>query len=140
MDPKPIIPGIGVHSGLVMTVLGPIPVEDLGVTLTHEHIMSDVGCNGPEPQVASRNHLFHQPLSIELLGEVRALPQSNRDNQRLTDVDLMVSEVARYAQWGGRSIVAVSRDGVGRAGVGVQQIIRPPGGHNIPRAGVFIEL
>ena len=54
LEPSPAIPGIGVNSGQVMTVLGPISVEELGVTLTHEHILSDVGCNGPEPPEASR--------------------------------------------------------------------------------------
>ena len=71
---EPAIAGIDVHSGQVMTVLGPIPVEDLGVTLTHEHILSDVGCNGPEPQEASRKHLFNRPLTMDVPGEVRALP------------------------------------------------------------------
>jgi phosphotriesterase-related protein len=102
--------------------------------------MSDVGCNGPEPQVASRNHLFHRALSIELLGEVRALPQSNRDNQRLTDVDLMTAEVAKYAQWGGRSIVEVSLDGIGRDVVGLQQISRRTGINIVASAGYYIEL
>ena len=32
---------IGVRSGQVMTVLGPIPVEAMGVTLMHEHILLD---------------------------------------------------------------------------------------------------
>ena len=27
-----------------MTVLGPIPVDDLGVTLMHEHILNDCRC------------------------------------------------------------------------------------------------
>ena len=33
-----------VGSGQVMTVLGPIPVERLGVTLMHEHILNDCRC------------------------------------------------------------------------------------------------
>jgi phosphotriesterase-related protein len=61
MIPEPTYPGIGVHSGHVMTVLGPIPVEDLGVTLTHEHILSDVGCVASEPDEASRKDLFNRP-------------------------------------------------------------------------------
>ena len=32
---------IGVQSGEVMTVLGPIPVEAMGITLMHEHIVLD---------------------------------------------------------------------------------------------------
>jgi phosphotriesterase-related protein len=30
-----------VGSGQVMTVRGPIPVEELGITLMHEHILND---------------------------------------------------------------------------------------------------
>jgi phosphotriesterase-related protein len=123
-----------------MTVLGPVPVEDLGVTLTHEHILSDVGCNGPEPQEASRKHLFHHPLTIDILGEVRALPQSNRDNQRLTDITMLSSEVARFAHEGGRSIVEVTPEGIGRDVLGLQQISRRTGVNIIASAGYYIEL
>ncbi|TIU79789.1 MAG: phosphotriesterase-related protein, partial [Mesorhizobium sp.] len=30
---------IGVETGQVMTVLGPVPVEEMGITLMHEHIL-----------------------------------------------------------------------------------------------------
>ncbi len=140
MSPEPRYPGIGVHSGQVMTVLGPIPVEELGITLTHEHIMSDVGCNGPEPEEASRKQLFRRPLTMDILGEVRALPQSNRDNQLMTDVDLLSSEVAKFAYEGGRSIVEVTPDGIGRDVVGLQQVSRRSGVHIIASAGYYIEL
>jgi phosphotriesterase-related protein len=139
MTPQPIIAGIGVHTGQVMTVLGPIPVEELGVTLTHEHILSDVGCNGPEPEEASRKHLFHRPLTIDILGQVRELPQSNRDNQRLTDIGLMAAEVARFAHWGGRSIVEVTPDGIGRDVSGLQEVSRRSGVNIIASTGYYIE-
>ena len=73
-DKASAYPDVGVNSGQVMTVLGPVPVEELGITLTHEHILSDVGCNGPEPPEASRKGLFHKPLTMDILGEVRLLP------------------------------------------------------------------
>ena len=53
-------PTIGVHSGLVRTVLGPIPVEAIGVTLCHEHILLDTAswwkrpCCGSEIAIAER--------------------------------------------------------------------------------------
>ena len=139
-DPSPAIPGIGVHSGQVMTVLGPIPVEELGVTLTHEHILSDVGCNGPEPPEASRKALFHKPLTMDILGEVRLLPQCNRDNQRLTDLDLAVSEVDKYSHWGGRTIVEMTLDGVGRDPLGLQMVSRRTGVYIVMGAGYYIGL
>ncbi len=33
-----------VGSGQVMTVQGPVAVEDLGLTLMHEHILNDCSC------------------------------------------------------------------------------------------------
>ncbi len=139
-EASPAISGIGVHSGQVMTVLGPIPVEELGVTLTHEHILSDVGCNGPEPPEASRKALFHKPLTMDILGEVRLLPQCNRDNQRLTDLDLVVSEVDKYRHWGGRTIVEMTLDGAGRDPVGLQMVSRRTGVQIVMGAGYYIEL
>ena len=139
-ETAPAIPGIGVHSGQVMTVLGPIPVEELGMTLTHEHIMSDCGCNGPEPPEASRNYLFHKPLTMDILGEVRLLPQCNRDNQRLTDIDLAVTEVEKFRYWGGRTIVEVSPDGVGRDPLGLKMVSLRSGVQIVMGAGYYIEL
>lgn len=139
MVQEPAFPGIGVHSGHVMTVAGPIMVESLGLTLTHEHILSDFGSNGPEPQEASRKHLFHRPLSIEILGAVRSLPMSNRDNQRLTDIDLAASEVGRFAHLGGRSMVELTLDGAGRDPMGLQHVSRRAGVNIIMGAGHYIE-
>ena len=101
---SPAIKGIGFNSGQVMTVLGPVPVDDLSITLTHEHILSDVGCNGPEPLEASQKDIFHKPLTMDILGEVRLYPQCNRDNQCLTDIDLAVLEVEKYRHLGGAQL------------------------------------
>jgi len=46
----------------------------LGLTLTHEHILSDVGCNGPEPEAASRKHLFRRPLTMDILARCAPCP------------------------------------------------------------------
>ena len=48
-------PRIGVHSGTVMTVLGPIPVEAMGVTLMHEHILLDASSWWKRPCCGSRD-------------------------------------------------------------------------------------
>jgi phosphotriesterase-related protein len=133
-------PGVGVDSGNVMTVLGPIPVEDLGITLVHEHTLIDSGVNGPEPKEASRAHLFNRPLTMDILGEVRALPQSNRDNQRLNDVALISTELRDYSLWGGRTIIDQTLEGIGRDPRGVLQICRGSGVNIVLGAGFYIEL
>ena len=120
-------PGIGVASGQVMTVLGPVPVEQLGITHVHEHILIDAGVNGPEPAEASRKHLFHRPLTIDILGDVRALPMSNRDNQRLGDTSLAVEELRKYAFLGGGTNIDQTVEGLGRDPLGVQHVSRGSG-------------
>ena len=132
--------GKGVDSGLVMTVLGPIPVEELGITHVHEHTMVDTGVNGPEPQEASRKHLFHHPLDIGILGQVRALPQSNRDNQRLDDVDLLAAEVRQFAALGGGTLIDQTVEGIARDPLGVQHVSRESGVNIVLGAGFYVEL
>jgi len=139
MSTDPRYPGVGVHSGQVMTVLGPIPVEDLGVTLTHEHILNDVGCQGREPEEASGKDLYYRPLTIEILGAVRAFPNGNRDNQRLTDVDLMAREVAQFAYDGGRSMLDCTPIELGRDPLGLQQISRRTGINIIMSTAYYTE-
>ncbi len=45
---------VGVSSGYVMTVLGPLPINEMGVTLMHEHILLDAsGKWGCRPAAAA---------------------------------------------------------------------------------------
>lgn len=53
-DPLPL----GINSGYVMTVLGPLPVSEMGVTLMHEHILT--GC---VRQVGAALLLWRSPFS-----------------------------------------------------------------------------
>ena len=140
MAEQPSYPDVGVHSGKVMTVLGPIPVEDLGITHVHEHTLVDSGVNGPEPAETSRAHFFHRPLTMDILGAVRSLPQSNRDNQRMNDIPLLSTELREYTAWGGRTIVDQTLEGLGRDAVGVQQISRRSGVNIVLGAGYYIGL
>ena len=137
---SPAIEGIGVKSGQVMTVQGPVPVEELGITLTHEHILSDVGVNAGEPPEASRKGIYHHPLTIDILGEVRLLPQCNRDNQLLTDIGLAVSEVEKYRHWGGKTIVEVTPDAIGRDPLGLKLVSQRTDVQIIMGTGYYIEL
>ena len=50
-------PRTGVQSGLVRTVLGPIAVEGMGVTLMHEHIVLDTSSWWKRPCCATENRL-----------------------------------------------------------------------------------
>ncbi|MCF5355071.1 phosphotriesterase-related protein, partial [Pseudomonas syringae] len=77
---------LGVDSGHAMTVLGPVPVERLGVTLMHEHILLDASGKWVAPSCCGERQLAERAVSIELLGELHMNPLVSRDNCQLFDV------------------------------------------------------
>ena len=60
-------------SGLAMTVLGPMSIADLGMTLMHEHILNDCACWW-NPPGEGRRHLADAPLTPSILWELRQDP------------------------------------------------------------------
>jgi len=130
---------IGVRSGMVMTVTGPIPVENLGLTLMHEHIFIDGSrgwicpCHQPEKSMAE------QDVSIEIIGELRMNPYMNRDNTILDNSDLALSELRKFQILGGCSIVEVTNLGIGRNAPQLACIARMSGLKIIMGTGFYLE-
>ena len=91
-----------VDSGKVMTVQGPAPVEELGITLMHEHLLNDCRCWWNPPATAERQHLAEGPVRIEILGELRMDPFVNLDNCALDDEQAAIDELMPFRS-GGRS-------------------------------------
>ena len=56
------------------TVLGQIPPEKLGKTLTHEHIRMDYNCCFRTPSMKSHKEKVHLPMEIQNLGYIRQYP------------------------------------------------------------------
>lgn len=139
MTAEPAFPGIGVHSDQVMTVLGPIPVTELGVTLMHEHIFLDASVWWREPAAGSRRHLAHQPVNMAILGELRMDPFLNLDNTRLYDFDVAVAELEQYRDLGGRTVVDVTNLGIGRDPLALQRVSRRTGLQIICGAGYYLD-
>ncbi len=79
---------IGVASGTAMTVLGPVSVDDLGITLMHEHILLDGARTRKCPCHPDDRLIAEQKVNIEIVGELRMNPYMNRDNVSLDDSDL----------------------------------------------------
>ena len=104
---------------VVETVLGPVPADDLGLTLVHEHVCIDLwpwfDAPGPDATASERAvadvRVVGDPVVME---HVRANPFAVRDNLLLTDVDLAVAELARFAAAGGRTVVDLTLDEIGR--------------------------
>src|SRR3989442_2948502 len=94
-----------------MTVLGPIPAAELGITLMHEHLIVDVTSWWHPVADAA---LVDAPVSAAIYGERRRVPFGNRDNCRLDDPQAAAEEVQIFRDLGGRTVADVTSRGIGR--------------------------
>lgn len=123
----------------VMTVLGPIAPDELGVTLMHEHLLLDATPWFQEPPEASRRIAAYQPVSIENLGQLRNDPFMNRDNCELFDEAAAMEEVQHFRRAGGQSIVDPTCRGIGRDPRALQRISRATALHVVMGAGYYLQ-
>ena len=127
-----------IESGYVTTVAGPIPVDELGVTMMHEHIVVDATSWWHCPDCAERMFLSDEPVRMGILGELRMDPFVNRDNCSLVDVDLAVSELQQFVDLGGRTIVDPTNRGMGRSPRTLRQISERTGLNIVMGAGYYL--
>ncbi|PND21615.1 phosphotriesterase-related protein [Ensifer sp. MMN_5] len=130
---------IGVFSGTAMTVTGPVPVENLGVTLMHEHIFLDGTRSWICPCHPDEKAIAEQKVDIGIIGELRMNPYMNRDNVSLDDGDLALSELKRFQTLGGCTVVETTNFGIGRDAAGLARIARMSGLRIIMGTGFYLE-
>ena len=125
-----------VGSGLVMTVTGPIPVEALGPTLTHEHILNDCACWwNPE----GRPGLADAEVSPGILWELREDPFACRDNLGLRDEAAAADELRLWVAEGGRTVVDPTCRGIGRDPAALSRIAEATGLNVVMGAGYYLQ-
>ena len=129
---------LGDLAGKVQTVLGPVDSSELGVTLTHEHLLSDISVISPPPENAGAKSLYYQPLSMENLGQIRYYMGRNLDNSLLVDISTAIDEVMLYKQHGGETIVDATSMGFGRDPGGLARIARGTGVNVIMGSSYYV--
>ena len=125
-------------TGKVQTVLGPISPEELGLTLTHEHLLIDLSVAASRGHAASDKGFFNRPVSLETLAEIRHYGAANFDNARLLDVDTAIEEAGLFLQYGGGTIVDATSIGIARDPVGLARISRATGVNIVMGASHYI--
>lgn len=125
-------------AGKAQTVLGPIATEDLGVTLPHEHLLSDTRIYFVEPTEPSQKLLAHQPISLENFSWVHRHILQNLDNLQMFDEEVAISEAMLFKRSGGNTIVECTTIGIGRDPLGLARIARATGLNIIMGAGYYI--
>ena len=125
-------------AGKIQTVLGPISPDQLGVTLTHEHMLIDLSVLHEPPEDASGKAAFEAPVSMENVGRIRHYATKNRDNSRLLDVPTAIEEVGFYKQYGGDSLVDATSLGIARDPTGLARISRATGVNIVMGASHYV--
>ena len=113
-----------------MTVRGPVDADELGTTLMHEHLFSDIrGLFAPGPDAPpSYRKLWEQPLSLENLHVAReAGPVA--DNYVLDDEPVAVAEMRELKAAGGGTVVDLTPIGMGRDPAAVRRVSEATGVH-----------
>lgn len=123
----------------VQTVTGPIGVEDLGVTLMHEHLFLDNSTMWERPDSPALAALSEKPLSLEMIGELHYQPFFNRDNLRLADVEQASAEVGLFRDLGGKTIVELTSAWNGRDPVKLAEVSRRTGVVIVMASGYYLE-
>ena len=114
-------------TGKVQTVLGLIDGKDLGITLTHEHLLFDGKCAFTEPESADERALAYERVDWNNLSWLRYHPYENLDNMLLLDEQDAIDETMLYKSAGGRTIVDVTIAGIGRDPDALARISRVTG-------------
>lgn len=125
-------------AGKAMTVLGPVEAADLGITMTHEHLLIDLSVVYVAPSNPAEAHLAEERVGLHNLGWIRINWTSNRDNLLQLDEELASREAGHYRKAGGGTIVDATSIGMSRNPDGLARISRATGLHVIMGAGYYV--
>lgn len=124
--------------GKVQTALGPIEPDNLGVTMTHEHVLGSFDGVFRIPVEASYRGRYEAPFSLDILGWIHHGRWMNKENAGLDDIPTQIEEVGLYKQFGGTALVDATNIGIGRDPVGLTRISRATGVHIIMGSSFYV--
>ncbi len=125
-------------TGMVQTVLGPVPASEIGITLMHEHLLMDFTCIFEEPSDPEEKDMVNQPLALHNLEWVRRHYTNNLDNLQYQDEDVAVDEAMLYKQAGGNTIVDGTNWDLGRNPPALRRIAKRTGLNIIMGTGHYV--
>jgi phosphotriesterase-related protein len=122
----------------IMTVLGPIAPDDLGVTLAHEHLLFDLRClwEAPPPE---RAHLVDAEPTPQNRAELLRDMYDSRVNLQSADPELAATEVARFKAAGGGTVVDLTTTGLAPDPAALRTIAAETGLRIVAGAGYYRE-
>jgi len=128
----------GELTGKVQTVLGIIDADSLGITLPHEHLLTDLSTYFVEPSEVSERKMAHEPIRLDNLCWVMNHLFSHEDDLKLDDEEVAIKEAMLFKLAGGDTIVEMSNIGLARDPLGLARIARATGLNIVMGAGYYI--
>ena len=123
---------------MVMTVLGEVAPDQLGLTLPHEHILVSAVGYWQMPDDPERAGFAIGRLTPDVRAVLAEDPYLIHDNLALTSVADAVEELSRFASDGGRTVVELSPIGLGRDPVALAAISRLTGLNIVMGTGYYV--
>jgi len=127
------------RKGKIQTVLGLIEPGELGITLPHEHLMSDGSGWFVEPTDAFEKEMAYHPVSVDILWWLTYHRFTNLDDLIFMDEKEAVDEIMHFKLAGGNSVVEMSNIGLGRSPAALARISRATDLNIIMGSGYYID-
>ena len=129
----------------VITVDGPIAADELGPTLSHEHVFIDTSPDYREPPthiaslIADLGVDLEAPITLKSLGFLRREPQWSVSNQIVESYDDAVEELGWARRVGIKSIFDLTPIMAGRQPAALRRLSRELGMHIVTGTGYYRE-
>ncbi len=124
----------------VRTVTGTIASDELGLTLTHEHLANVwMQAGGGVERDPMFPDLLEQKVSAHNAWMLRDRPYANYDNCVLDDDEAMLDELLAYRAVGGVSVMETTPDGEGRSPLRLRALSEASGITVVMGGGWYLE-
>ncbi|NP_001038846.2 N-acetyltaurine hydrolase [Danio rerio] len=126
--------------GKVQTVLGQIEPDQLGRTMTHEHLTMSFECSHVPPAPGDEG-LSLAPIEMKHLHWLQQNPYSHHENLLLNqELEAVKEELLCYRKAGGGTIVENTTTGINRNLPALKQLAKETGVHVIAGAGYYVDV
>ncbi len=121
----------------IRTVCGDISPDELGITLTHEHLLVDVSCARLIPEDPYFCEIADKPVDLSIIYDLFRYPMISKDSLRLDDEQATIEELELFKNLGGQSLVEQTCEATGRDPLAVKRIAEITGLNIILGTGYF---
>ncbi|MBI1773870.1 MAG: aryldialkylphosphatase [Proteobacteria bacterium] len=132
--------GSAAMKGYAQTVLGPVRPEELGLTMMHEHLLTDLTRILDLPDSPEERALSAEPVVLSNLSWAIMNGMRSRDNLVLDNREVAVMEAGVFKKAGGGTIVDVTTVDLGRNPLALRDIAERTGLHIVMATGYYTEL